>query len=168
MLFMEQREWFSSFGIEIDIVPAGGKKNMINKANKFYKIAVLQKSDHIIFLPDQNNDSCALVTRQKIGMDSCGRCITIAIKRELEAWILADGKSLRDSIDLIYEPPGFTDTELDPKQKLYALIKRKLGYFPSSIEATNLVKSYFSIERAANNNHSAARFKRFIENILSQ
>jgi len=166
LLLLEQQDWFNALGIEVEIVPTDGKINMIKKAKNFYKIAFFHQGvDFIIFLPDQNSDLCALVTRQKIGMDTQEKSVTIVLKRELEAWILADGNSIRDSIELQYSPSGITDTISNPKQNLHSLLKRKLDHFPTTLEAISCVKSYFSIERAANNNQSARRFKDFVENL---
>ena len=160
-----QRNWFSSLGLEYDTFPTYGKPNMIKSAMKRYNIALLQDFGSIIFLPDQNSDACALVTRQMIGMDSKDRAVTIVMKRELEAWILADGQCIRDSIGINYRPAGQTDAEIDPKQKLLSILRRKLGYFPTEIEVATLTAPNFSITRAAMANTSAKRFKEFIEGI---
>jgi len=163
ILFEGQRSWFESLGLELNIIPTYGKSNMIKASMKHYKIALLNNVSNIIFLPDQNDDVCALVTRQKIGIDSKDRAVTIVMKRELEAWILADGKCVRDSTCLQYAPPGQTDTEINPKQRLYNILERKLGFFPTEVEAAQIISPYFSIARAAINNTSAKRFKDFIE-----
>ena len=160
-----QRNWFSSLGIEFDIFLTYGKKNMIKSAMKHYNIALLQDSGSIIFLPDQNGDACALVTRQMIGMDSKDRAVTIVLKRELEAWILADGQCIRDSVGVNYRPSGQTDAETDPKQKLLSILRRKLEYFPTEVEVATLTAPHFSIIRAARANTSAKRFKEFIESV---
>jgi hypothetical protein len=160
-----QHNWFSSLGLEYDIVPTGGKKSMIKSAMKHYRIALLTDSSNIIFLPDQNGDTCALVTRQIIGMDSKDRAVTIVLKRELEAWVLADGQCIQDSVGINYRPSGQTDAEMNPKQKLLSILKGKLGYLPAEIEVATLVAPCFSITRAARANTSAKRFKEFIESI---
>jgi len=160
-----QRNWFSSLGLEYDIVPTGGKKNMIKSAMKHYRIALLHGCSNIIFLPDQNGDQCALVTRKMIGMDSVNRAVTIVMKRELEAWILADGQCIQDSVGINYRPSGQTGAEMDPKQRLLAILKSKLGYLHTEIEVATLVAPCFSITRAAIANNSAKRFKEFIERI---
>jgi len=160
-----QCNWFSSLGLEYDIAPTGGKKNMIKSAMKHYRIALLANFSNIIFLPDQNGDACALVTRQMIGMDSKDRAVTIVMKRELEAWILADGQCIRDSLGINYRPSGQTDAEMYPKQRLCSILKRKLGYFPTEIEVAMLTAPNFSITRAAMANTSAKRFKEFIERV---
>lgn len=160
-----QRNWFNSLGLEFDIVTTYGKKSMIKSAMKHYNIALLKGAINVIFLPDQNGDQCALVTRQNIGMDSQSRAVTIVMKRELEAWILADGQSIRDSISINYRPSGYTDAEIDPKQKLLSILQRKLGYLPTEIEIAMLIAPYFSITRAARANTSAKRFKDFIERV---
>lgn len=157
-----QRNWFDSLGLELNIVPTYGKQNMVKTAMKHHKIAILCGASNIIFLPDQNGDVCALVTRQRIGMDSQDRAVTIVMKRELEAWILADGQCVRDTLNVSYSPAGQTDRELNPKQKLHSILKRTLGYFPTEIEATTMIASRFSISRAAMNNTSAKRFKELI------
>lgn len=162
-----QRGWFNSLGLEFDIFPTNGKDRMIKSAMKHYRIALLQDFNNIVFLPDQNSDPCALVTRQKIGIDSKDRAITIVLKRELEAWILADGQCIRDAIAVNYRPSGQTDAETYPKQKLCSIIKKKLGYFPTEIEVATLASPHFSITRAAMANTSAKRFKNFIESISS-
>jgi hypothetical protein len=160
-----QRNWFNSLGLEYDTFPTYGKKNMIKSAMKHYRISFLQGYNNIIFLPDQNGDQCALVTRQKLGMDLKDRAVTIVMKRELEAWILADGQCIRDSIGIDCRPCGQTDTEMNPKQKLLSTLQGKFGYFPTEVEVARLVAPHFSIIRAAIANTSAKRFKDFIERI---
>lgn len=160
-----QHSWFSSLGIEFDIFPTYGKKNMIKTAIKHYHAALIGGFDNIIFLPDQNADACALVTRQMIGIDSKDKAITIVMKRELEAWILADGQCFRDSLDINFRPSGQTDTEMDPKQKLLSILQNKIGYLPTEIEVATLLAPHFSIVRAATANTSASRFKNFVVNI---
>lgn len=158
ILFDKQRDWFFSLGLEIVIVPTYGKKNMTKTALKHYKIAMLNNADKIIFLPDQNGDECALVTRKSIGINSKEKAVTIVMKRKLEAWILADGKCIRDSINIDYCPSGQTDNIEYPKRKLKALMNRKLGYLPTEVEATTTIGPHFSIQRAASNSISAKRF----------
>ena len=160
-----QYDWFSSLGLGFDIFTAYGKKNMIKSAMKYYRASLVANFSDIIFLPDQNGDACALVTRQKIGMDSKDRAVTIVMKRELEAWILADGQCIRDSIGVNYRPSGQTDTEMYPKDKLLSILHGKLGYFPAEIELAALIAPHFSINRAAMTNTSAKRFKGFIERV---
>ena len=160
-----QRNWFSSLGLEYYIVPTYGKKNMIKSAMKHYRIALLQGCSNIIFLPDQNGDQCALVTREKLGMDSNDKAVTIVLKRELEAWILADGQCIHNSIGVDCRPTGQTDSETNPKQKLLSILHRKLGHFPTELEVATLTAPHFSIIRAAVANNSAKRFKEFIERI---
>lgn len=166
-LLKGQLIWFASLGLDVTIVRTGGKKEMIRSAMKHYKIARLCGANAVIFLPDQNSDECALVTRRRIGMDGLERATTIVMKCELEAWILADGQCVQACICMQYSPAGQTDTEVDPKQKLQTQLKRKYGYLPTGLEAANIVAPHFSIHRAARNNTSAKRFKEFIESILS-
>ena len=90
------------------------------------------------------------------------------MKRELEAWILADGQCIRDSIGIDCRPCGQTDAEMDPKQKLLSTLQSKLGYLPTEIEVATLVAPYFSIVRAAIANTSAKRFKELIESISTR
>ena len=138
---------------------------MIKEAVKHHTIGILRGANNIIFLPDQNGDACPSVTRQRIGIDSKERAITIVLKRELEAWILADGQCIRDTTGRHYSPAEQTDIEADPKQKLHSILKRGLRYFPTEIEAATMVTPHFSISRAAINNTSAKRFRDFIETV---
>lgn len=165
LLLNGQRTWFDSLGLDMNIVPTGGKKEMIRSAIKHYRIAILCGAHSVIFLPDKNSDECALVTRRRIGIDGLKRATTIVMKRELEAWILADGQCVQECIHMQYSPAGQTDTEVDPKQKLQTQLKRKYGYLPSGLEAARMVSLHFSVHRAARNNTSAKRFKEFIESI---
>lgn len=160
-----QRNWFSSLGLEYDIIPTYCKTKMIQSAMKHYRVALLRGCCSILFLPDQNNDQCALVTREKIGMDSQDRAVTIVMKRELEAWILADGQCLWDCVGINLRPSGQTDDEIYPKKKLLSSLRHKLGYWPTEVEVAILVTPCFSITRAAMANTSAKRFKEFIEEI---
>lgn len=165
ILFENQMEWFKSFGFELTIITAGGKTNMIKKARSHYNVAILSGAKNVIFLPDQLGDDCAIITRQQIGMNSMPQVATIVMKQELEAWILADGICIENSVGLSYSPPGQTDTENFPKNRLRSLLNRKLGYLPTTVEASSIVAPHFSIDRAASNNTSAKRFKDFIERI---
>lgn len=163
-----QLNWFDTLGLKANIIPTGGKQNMIKKARAHYNAAVSLGADRVIYLPDKHGDACALVTREKIGFDGIRKATTIVVKCELEAWILADGQCVRNCICMQYNPSGQTDAEVDPKQKLQCQLKRKLGYLPSSsIEVAKIVAPHFSIHRAARNNTSAKRFKEFIESISS-
>ena len=169
IIFESQLGWCDSLGLHVQIVPSGGKLNMIKKARAHYNTAINCGANIVIFLPDKNGDECALVTRSRIGMDNLDRATTIVMKRELEAWILADGQCVRECICMQYRPAGQTDAEVEPKQKLQCQLKRKLGYLPSSsIEIAKMVAPHFSIHRAARNNTSAKRFKEFIESISSR
>lgn len=165
VIFENQRSWFDSLGLELYIVTTYGKTNMVKTAKKHYKIATLCNADSIVFLPDQNGDECALCTRRKIGMDSRPKAVTVVMKRKMEAWILADGQCIRNSIHLQYSPAGKTDDEIYPKRRLSLILKRKLNYFPTEVEAATLLAPHFSIHRAAVNSTSVKRFKEFIENI---
>lgn len=165
IVLREQENWFELLGLEVDIHPTGGKPNMINKARKYYKAAMYTGSEKTIFLPDQDNDICAMVTRQRIGVDSLDGAITIVMKRKLEAWILADGKCIQNSIGAHYSPVGQTDREVDCKSKLLHIIRSKRGYLPTAVEAAKIIAKYFSIARAARNNTSVRRFKEFVEGI---
>lgn len=161
-----QGNWFKKLGLEVDIHPTGGRPNMIKKAIEYYKLAKYTGSEKTIFLPDQEIDICPMITRQKIGIDSLpeDEAVTIVIKRELEAWILADGQCIRDSIGGHYHPAGQTDTEINSKEKLKHILKHKKSHKPTTMEAAKIVTNHFSITRAAINNTSAKRFKDFLEN----
>lgn len=161
-LFLAQKYWFDSLGLEVDVYPTNGKTNMEKNAHKYYEISLITNAQKIIFLPDQDADRCALVTRAKVGLESEERALTVVVKREIEAWILADGRCIEEATGLCYQPAGITDLEVDPKQTLYSLLKRKIGHLPTGAEAIALLKSHFSIERAAGNNNSARRFKEMI------
>lgn len=166
VIFKSQKNWFDSLGINFNIRTTGGKQSMIRKAKNHYKVAFWENADYVIFLPDQNGDMCALATREKIGLDSYSKVKTIVMKLEMEAWILADGQCIRNSINIVYEPPGQTDRIVDPKSKLFSIMKKFPGFVPIEKLAAEIVAPYFSIERAARNNTSAKRFKEFIENIV--
>lgn len=168
IIFKGQNNWFDSLGIESEISPTYGKGKMVKAAEKYYKIARYQNANYIIFLPDQNSDACALVTRQKIGMNSYNKAVTIVMKLQMEAWILADSQCLRDSIRIHYSPAGITDVMVNPKLKLFSIMKNKLGYRPGEVEAAYIAAPHFSIERAAKHNNSARRFKEFIESIAEK
>lgn len=160
-----QTEWFSALGIELSVFPTDGKKNMENKAQKFYEIGLWRDAYKIIFMPDQDYDRCALATKAKLGLDHAEKAIVMVVKREIEAWILADGQCITEAIGLSYQPAGITDNDIEPKDKLYSLIRRGIGHPPTSLEASVLLKSHFSIDRAARNNQSARRFREIIVGI---
>lgn len=165
IIFNSQNSWFNSLGIEFNIITTGGKQAMIKKAKGHYNAAIWQKVDYVIFLPDQDTDICALVTREKIGMDSYNKAKTIVMKLEIEAWILADGQCMRNSLNIDYDPAGQTDNLPNPKSKLFSIIEKKLGHPVVGVLAASKVAPYFSIVRAARNNTSAERFSEFIRSI---
>lgn len=160
-----QRDWLASLGLEISVHSTGGRASMLRKARQYYKMARYADSDMVIFLPDQDTDVCAMSTRDKIDVDELSGAVTVVLKRELEAWVLADGECVEASVGLSYSPAGQTDTELDCKTKLQNLIKRKKGYLPTTMQVARMVAEDFSISRAARNNTSAKRFKDLVESI---
>jgi hypothetical protein len=168
IILESQLAWFDSLGLKMHFVPVGGKQSMIKKAKAHYHTATSCGAEKVIFLPYKHNDPCALITREKIGMDSLDKATTIVVKCEIEAWVLADGECVRQCACVPYHPAGQTDTEIDPKQKLQSQLKHKFGSIPlTSIEAAKKVAPHFSIHRAARNNTSAKRFKEFIVSISS-
>lgn len=166
ILLNEQRQWFSSLGIETDIITAGGKSNMIRKALKFYKTSIASGASHVIFLPDQNGDQCALVTRNKVNADHLPGSTTLVVKRELEAWILADRRCINCTLDPNYHTSGTTDNVSSPKQTLFSLIDKKLGYIPTAVEAAKIFADQFSIVRAAVANRSAQRLINIVSSLV--
>jgi len=166
ILLSEQRRWFSSLGMEIDIITAGDKRSMIRKAIKFYNASIASGASHVIFLPDQNGDQCALVTRKKVNADDLPRATTLVIKRELEAWILADRRCLNCKLDPNYHTSGTTDNVPNPKQILFSLIHKKLGYTPTAVEAAKIFADQFSIVRAAVANNSAKRLVNIVNSLV--
>jgi hypothetical protein len=164
----KQNTFFNSLGLEVKIQPMGGKKNMIKKARNHYNIAKLSGASHIIFLPDLDRDECALVTRKLVGMDDAKDSVVIVIKRELEAWLLADWRCIETLLGAGHRPAGQTDAEHDPKQKMYSIFRKKFRYNPTETELAKFVSQHFSIDRASHNNTSVKRFKEFLENIASR
>ena len=161
-----QLPWFASLGLDIDIITAGNKCNMARKATKFYNASIISGADHVVFLPDQDRDACALVTRNKIGVDQLPRATTIVVKRELEAWILADFHCINCTVAPNYHTVGITDDIIDPKEKLSSIIHKKLGYIPTSVEAANIFSNHFCLEKAASANNSASRLLRLTNSLL--
>jgi len=162
----EQRQWFLSLGMEIDIIVAGDKITMIRKALKFYKASIISGATRVIFLPDQNGDQCALVTRKRINADNLPNATTSVMQRELEAWILADHNCINCTIDPNYHTSGITDNVINPKQNLFSMIKRKLGYEPTTVESAKIFANQFSIVQAANANNSAKRFINLVNSLV--
>lgn len=165
ILFKSQSHWFESMGIDTQIISTGGKTCMIKSARKYCCFARNPDVQNILFLPDQDMDSCVIQTCEKFNINASDKIKIIALKRELEAWILADAECINSIIDINYHPSGQTDYILDPKRTLSDMFRRKLGYIPSEVEVSSLVAPCFSIERAARSNTSASRFKLYIETI---
>lgn len=153
-----QAQWFSQLGFEVTVRPAGGKTEMFKKAAKFHRVETMLGARKAIFLPDQNGDPCATRTRERVGMDDCPCALTVVLKRELEAWLLADGKAVTLATRKQYQPPGQTDSIPDPKQELSRKFFRAFGYNPSEVEMAHEVSRHFSLSRAARYNTSAKRF----------
>ena len=165
ILLKSQSQWFESKGLHIQLISTGGKSRMVKYARKYCRLALIPDVHSIIFLPDQNGDTCPLQTCQKLNIDSLNKAVTIVLIHELEAWILADRVCVNRIVDDNYHISGQTDDILDPKQKLFSMFHRKFGYTPSETESASLAAPCFSIERAARANTSANRFKQFIEAI---
>jgi len=165
-LFSSLEEWFHSHEIQVKIIIAGSKKELIRDALKHYKLAFYNGADKVLFLPDQNGDPCALYTKQKFqNILHLNNIDIIVLKKELEAWILADGECIRRIIRSDYNPSGITDNIDNPKENLHAKLRRYLKHPVTTNEAIECVSPYFSIERAARYNTSAKRFKNIIENL---
>ena len=167
ILLNEQRPWFLSLGIGIEIITTNGKDNMVRKAIKYYNTSIISGADKVVFLPDQHGDTCALVTRGILGVDSLPHATTLVIKRELEAWILADSNCVNCALNCNYHAPGTTDNIIDPKAKLFSVVYRNRGYIPSSVEAAKLFCRHFSIEKAAVQNNSAKRLITLVSSLVS-
>lgn len=158
IVFESQGDWFSQLGFEVTVRRTRGKPEMCKKARKFHRAETILGSQKAIFLPDQHGDPCATYTREKVGMNDCPCAITVVLKRELEAWILADGKAVTKATGKQYQPAGQTDSVRDPKQELTARFSRAFGYNPSEVEMASEISQYFSLARAAKYNTSAKRF----------
>ena len=166
IIFNKQAQWFKSRGIDFQVILANGKSEMIKKARKLYKTSIYSGAQYVIFLPDQDSDTCGLVTRERIDVDSLPNAVTIALKRALEAWILADRDCINSIIDLKYRTSGQTDFIQNPKERLLNMMERKYGYRPTAVEAALKVAPFFSLDRASKTNTSTKRFKQFIEGRL--
>ena len=165
ILLNGQRTWFSSLGLDIDIITAGDKHNMARKAMKFYSASIISGADYVVFLPDQDGDACASVTRDKIGVDHLPQATTLVIKRELEAWVLADSHCINCAVGSNYHTAGITDNIIDPKEKLFSIIHKNFGYIPTSVEAAKIFSNHFSFEKAALANNSASRLVRLANSL---
>ena len=165
ILLESQAPWFNNIGLDVVIRIAGGKKEMCKSAGKFHRVETLQGTQKVVFLPDQDGDPCVTFTRQRVGMDRCPCAITVVLKRELEAWILADGRALASVTAREYRPAGQTDSILDPKAELGTLLERTLGYRPTAVEMAGLIAKRFSLVRAARYNTSARRFVQEIKRL---
>lgn len=157
-LLESQTRWFNSIGLDVVIRIAGGKREMCRGARKFHNVEKLHGTQKVLFLPDQNGDPCVTFTRRRVGMDKCPCALTVVLKRELEAWILADGGAVASVTGRQYEPAGQTDSILDPKGELATILGRRLGYRPTEVEVADLISEHFSLTRSARCNTSARRF----------
>ncbi|GAB6098136.1 hypothetical protein JCM16358_00150 [Halanaerocella petrolearia] len=167
IIFKKLRDWFEDKGLEIvNIINANGKSNMYKKAHDHYEVCkYVYQVDYMIFIPDLDNDSEEEI-KDKLDFDD-EICRTSILIKSLEAWILADGQCIRDSLNINYSPSGMTDVINNPKQRLFNLYKGKKDYVPTEVEAANFFASNFSIERAVNKNNSVLSFKRLIKNIIT-
>lgn len=164
IIFRYQCDWLKSLGIEkVAIRPADGKDKMIRDAQKHYRTSISQGADIVIFLLDQDNDVCAMATRTKLKVESLDKACVIVVKRELEAWLLADGQCIRNTFRCNYHASGQTDSFMSPKDKLQAITRQQLGYPLTETEYAYRIAPHFSIFRAASNNTSAKRFKEFVK-----
>lgn len=160
-----QRKWIESFGCELDdIIVTEGKPSMIKKVAEHYNVAMIRKIGRVIFLPDQDDDNCALVTRKNIGVDYKPKADCIVLKLALEAWILADKRCIQNCIANSYHLSRNTDNIKDPKDKLLSILRR-VYIIDTSVEIADIVATHFSIDRATNYNTSAKRFKDYLKNI---
>ena len=168
IVLQSQLPWFSGLGLQVEFTPVGGKTRMCKKAASFHKTQTIRGMQKAIFLPDQNADRCAKVTRQKVGMDDCPCALTVVLKKELEAWLLADGEAVTGATGKHYRPAGQTDFIRHPKQELTRKFARALGYNPTEVEMASEMSRYFSITRAANYNTSAKRFLDVLSRLASR
>lgn len=157
-IFERQIPLFSQIGLQVSVTQTGGKGKMCRGARRFHTVETLRGNRKVVFLPDQHGDPCALVTREKVGMDECPCALVVVVKRELEAWILADGEAVSKATRKLDRPAGLTDTIPDPKQELLKKLSRALGDGVTGVELAKAVSPHFSLRRAAKNNTSAKRF----------
>ena len=156
--------WFSEKELEVMFINAESKSKMIKNARKHYQTSIYSGCEYVIFLVDQNGEPCVTAVKDKIQLDNIRRVNKLVLKREMEAWMLADGQAIRTATSVHYFPSGMTDRMDDPKQTLKNIFKRGLGYAPTTLEMADSISPYFSIDRSAGNNTSALRFKNIIEN----
>ncbi len=153
------RGWFENMGLMVDIRTTGGKGPMIKKSRNHFRACVRQGSKKVFFLVDQDTDVCVLRTRKKLEVDSERLVVVNVVKSEMEAWILADGKCIRECFDKPYQPSGMTDGIRNPKERLFRIFMSKFNYYPSAPVVARMVAPHFSLERASRNNTSARYFR---------
>lgn len=168
IIFNALRNWFETYNINLVVVPTYGINKMIKKSRKHYKACkYFHNAKYVIFMPDLNSYNCPIFLMNEIELDNYNDAILNVMVKELEAWILADEGCINNSIPIgsNYHTSGFTDDINNPKVKLFNIVKKKLKFWPTEIEAANLFASNFSIERAENHNNSVIRFHNIIKNI---
>jgi len=164
IILKAQNNWFESLGLGKPAIRiADGKGKMIRDAQKHYQTSIHNGADIIIFLLDQDTDICAMATRMALNIDSRNKACVIVIKRELEAWLLADGECIRNTFRSSYHASGQTDSLANPKDRLKSITQQQLGDRLTETEYAYRIAPHFSIVRAAGNNTSAKRFKEFVE-----
>ncbi len=159
--------WLQRKGITATIINAGARSRLIEKASQYLRDLRLKRCQRIFFVLDQEKDPCPPATAKRLeslrGEPEAVVCVAAPM---LEAWLLADSEAVRKATGQSFG--DLTDSLPDPVDTLKTLFFQKYHQNVSKMEMAKTISRYFSLERAARNNHSAARFLRKLNEAVEQ
>lgn len=137
---------------------------MVSECSKHVDTMRLKGYQFVAFLLDQDNDNCPPETARRLGAVRGDKDVLVSvIVLELEAWLLADDDAL-GQLGVHGVGTGYTDFVDDPKRRLKELFIQAKRRERSETEIVNPFGQRFSLERAAQRNHSARRFVNKLQN----
>lgn len=158
--------WLRKKGITPEVINAGGRSRLIRDAPRHLNVLRIKGCARVFFVLDQESDPCPPATAQRLGNVRSEPDVTVCVvARALEAWLLADHQAVQKATG---QSGGLSPTDpiSDPVSELKHLFFKKYRRWYTEIEMAKAAGRYFALERAAANNHSAARFLRKIQETL--
>ncbi|MFN3763137.1 MAG: DUF4276 family protein [Anaerolineae bacterium] len=159
--------WLQRKGVTATIIDAGGHSRLIKEASQHLRGLRRKRCQRIFFVLDQEKDPCPPATAKRLesvrGEPDAVVCVVAPM---LEAWLLADSEAVQKATGQSFGDP--TDSLPNPVDTLKTLFSKKYRQSFSKMEMAKIISRYFSLERAARNNHSAARFFRKVNEAVEQ
>jgi len=162
------KKFLSSIGVELIMaVNATGSGNLLpNNIIPYTKILSDNGADKIIILTDLDEDKCITATKNRIDPNS--NYLTIVSVRSIEAWFLADSKTLSSLFKgkFIYK---FPEEEAQPREVLKQLFLQKtqggIGLSKPGFAQKMITNGFNITNAAAHDNCKSAKY--FIKKLKS-